>query len=45
MIGLHPIGRAGNPEEIAPSVAFLCAEEASFITGTNLFVDGGFTAQ
>jgi len=45
MIGLHPIGRAGNPVEIAQAVAFLCSDQASFITGTNLFVDGGFTAQ
>lgn len=45
MIGLHPIGRAGKPLEIAQAVAFLCSEEASFITGTNLCVDGGFTAQ
>ncbi len=45
MIGLHPVGRAGKPEEIAHAVAFLCAEEAGFITGTNLQIDGGFTAQ
>jgi NAD(P)-dependent dehydrogenase (short-subunit alcohol dehydrogenase family) len=45
MIGLHPVGRAGQPQEIARSVAFLCSSHASFITGTNLLVDGGFTAQ
>lgn len=45
MIGLHPVGRAGKPEEIASAVAYLCAPEAGFITGTNLQVDGGFTAQ
>ncbi|MBN8551167.1 MAG: SDR family oxidoreductase [Deltaproteobacteria bacterium] len=45
MIGLHPVGRAGKPSEIADAVAFLCSDEATFITGTNLQVDGGFTAQ
>jgi NAD(P)-dependent dehydrogenase (short-subunit alcohol dehydrogenase family) len=35
--------RAGRPEEIARSIAFLCSEEASYITGTTLTPDGGFT--
>jgi NAD(P)-dependent dehydrogenase (short-subunit alcohol dehydrogenase family) len=35
--------RAGHPEEIARSIAFLCSEEASYITGTTLTPDGGFT--
>ncbi len=38
----QPIGRMGTPEEIASAVAYLCSEEASFITGTNFPVDGGF---
>ena len=38
----QPIGRMGNPEEIASAVAYLCSEEAAFITGTNFPVDGGF---
>lgn len=42
---LHPIGRLGRSAEIAQAVFFLCSENASFITGTNLLVDGGFTAQ
>ena len=45
MKALHPIGRVGKSEEIANPVTFLCSDEASFITGTNLPVDGAFTAK
>lgn len=41
----HPIGRTGRPEEIAAAAVWLCSEAASFITGVNLPIDGGFTAQ
>ena len=39
-----PLKRMGNPEDIAPSVSFLLSEEAKYITGQNLIVDGGWTA-
>jgi NAD(P)-dependent dehydrogenase (short-subunit alcohol dehydrogenase family) len=39
-----PLKRMGKPEEIAPAVTFLLADEASFITGHNLMVDGGWTS-
>ena len=39
----HPIGRTGRPEDIANAVLFLASDEASFITGTELVVDGGYT--
>ncbi|MEG8179779.1 SDR family oxidoreductase [Nocardia terpenica] len=41
----HPIGRIGRPEEIAETVAFLCSDAASFITGALIAADGGWTAQ
>ena len=41
----HPLGRIANPEEIANAVYWLCSPESSFITGTNIIVDGGFTAK
>ncbi len=44
LIGLHPLARLGRPEEVANAALFLLSDEASFITGANLMVDGGFTA-
>lgn len=42
---LEPIGRLGEPEEIAESVVWLCSDKASFVTGVAFPVDGGFIAQ
>ncbi len=42
---LHPIGRIGQAVEVAELIVWLCSSRASFITGTNIPVDGGFVAQ
>ena len=42
---MHPIGRLGRPEEIARAALFLASEESSFMTGADLLIDGGYTAQ
>ncbi|SFQ15810.1 SDR family NAD(P)-dependent oxidoreductase [Salibacterium halotolerans] len=41
----HPIGRLAQPEEIAKAVTFLASDDASFMIGSSMMVDGGYTAQ
>ena len=41
----HPIGHLGEPEDIAYGVLYLVSDEAKFVTGTELIIDGGYTCQ
>jgi NAD(P)-dependent dehydrogenase (short-subunit alcohol dehydrogenase family) len=45
IVAQHPMGRLGDPDEVASAILFLASDEASFITGAVLPVDGGFLAQ
>lgn len=42
MLGLHPVGRFGRPEEIAEAVLYLCSPLSAYTTGIALGVDGGY---
>src|SRR6185503_16099733 len=39
----HPIGRFGRPAEVADACVLLCADEAGFMTGANISIDGGYS--
>ncbi len=43
--GMHPIGRIGQPEEVAELMVWLCSDRSSFMTGAIIPIDGGFVAQ
>ncbi len=45
IVSMHPIGRLGNPEEVAELVIWLCSEKASFVTGSYYSIDGGYLAR
>jgi NAD(P)-dependent dehydrogenase (short-subunit alcohol dehydrogenase family) len=45
LVAKTPMGRFGQPEEIARGSLYLCSDEASFVTGAELVIDGGWTAQ
>lgn len=45
MIDLTPMGRLGRPEDIAAGVAYLASDDAAFITGLELYIDGGYMAR
>lgn len=45
MVSLTPMGRLGQPEEIAAAVAWLASDDASFVTGSEVYVDGGYMAR
>jgi len=45
LVSLHPIGRLGQPEEVAELALWLCSEKASFVTGAYYAVDGGYLAR
>ncbi len=45
ILAAYPMGRPGRPEEVAGAVLWLCSEDASFVTGQTVTMDGGFTVQ
>ena len=45
MISMTPMGRLGRPEEVAAGVAYLASDDASFVTGLELYIDGGYIAR
>ena len=45
IIAREPMGRVGQPEEVAEAVVWLCSDAASFVTGHTMTVDGGYVAQ
>ncbi|MGY6499243.1 MAG: SDR family NAD(P)-dependent oxidoreductase, partial [Microcella sp.] len=45
VVSMTPMGRAGQPDEIAAGALFLASDESSFMTGAELVIDGGYLAQ
>jgi len=44
LAGKHPVGRIGRPRELAEAALYLVSDGASFVTGSDLLADGGYTA-
>jgi len=44
LVGMVPAGRAGTPQDVAAAVGFLCSEEAAYVNGATLAVDGALAA-
>ena len=42
---LHPLGHMGDPDDIAWGAVYLASDEAKFVTGSELVIDGGYTAR
>lgn len=45
LLRLHPLGRLGEPDDVAHAAVYLASDESSWVTGTSLFLDGGYTCQ
>jgi NAD(P)-dependent dehydrogenase (short-subunit alcohol dehydrogenase family) len=45
LVALHPLGRLGDPDDIAWGCVYLAADESKFVTGSELVIDGGYTAR
>jgi NAD(P)-dependent dehydrogenase (short-subunit alcohol dehydrogenase family) len=44
-MSVFPIGRMGRPEELVAAVRYLCSDDARYVTGSVLILDGGYTTQ
>jgi len=45
LTSMFPVGRMGRPEELVAAVRYLCSDDARYVTGSMLILDGGYTAQ
>jgi NAD(P)-dependent dehydrogenase (short-subunit alcohol dehydrogenase family) len=45
LVSMFPVGRMGRPEELVAAVRYLCSDDARYMTGTMVVLDGGYTAQ
>lgn len=45
LVALHPLGHLGEPDDVGHAIVYLASDESKFVTGSELVVDGGYTAQ